>query len=283
MPDTTEHIFKIFRPESCLIDAAAATPDSLSVLPNLTGRTSASDIFGICSYIPSDSMTSRFFVYHYSPAFQIIVLLLLLACAIIMLRFRHQTVSMLRSAWASGQSDYNGDYDMSDTSFRAMIMFCNALMWGVLAVWTLKLWNTIPNLPYIAAPNDWSTALLFAAIAAGTAVMKRYAIMAAGLLTLSNDFVKLLNLKRFSFCVSSVICAAPPILSGILVVGQWKYFAFATALIILLANTGIYIWKSFCLFVKQKISILVWILYLCSVELIPITIVVLTAIRNWSV
>ena len=285
IPHAKEYILhEVSSPESCpLYDTAAALPDSLNRLQHLSPATTADIIFGPYSSLATETLTPQTFIYQYSTAFQAIVLLMLLVYAIIILRFRHQTGALLRSAWASNHTDLNNDYDMSDLNFRAMILLCDVLMWGTLAAWGVRLWNLPQNRPLLTAPNDWSVTLIFAVTAAGIILLRRSAMFAAGTLTLSQDFVKHLNFKHFALSVSSVTFTVPLLLSGILVVGQWKYFAFATTLLILLANAGIYICKSFYLFVKQKISILVWILYLCSVELIPITIVVLTAIRNWSI
>ncbi len=50
---------------------------------------------------------------------------------------------------------------------------------------------------------------------------------------------------------------------------------FMTYLAIIMAVTfiGIYIYRSFLLFINQKISILHWILYLCAVEIFPLTLI----------
>lgn len=44
-----------------------------------------------------------------------------------------------------------------------------------------------------------------------------------------------------------------------------------------------FVMKSFIFFVEQKISILLWILYLCTVVLIPLGVVVTTIIRNGAI
>jgi hypothetical protein len=44
-----------------------------------------------------------------------------------------------------------------------------------------------------------------------------------------------------------------------------------------------YVVKSFIFFVEQKISILLWFLYLCTVVLIPLGVVVTTLVRNSSI
>ncbi len=54
------------------------------------------------------------------------------------------------------------------------------------------------------------------------------------------------------------------------------YFAIFVAILFIV----IYLFRTFLLFRSQKISILHWILYLCSVELIPITLVWVFFVRN---
>lgn len=57
---------------------------------------------------------------------------------------------------------------------------------------------------------------------------------------------------------------------------------FAIALVVILAAIA-YVVKSFIFFVEQKISILLWFLYLCTVVLIPLGVVVTTIVRNSSI
>ena len=281
MPLTTQHMINIFSPESCPVTAAPLLPqtDSLTVVRQLT---TAADVYGPKSLVPPDTTTTLANIYQYSFTFQAIILALLILYIIIVLRFRHQTIALLHSAW-SGESDYTVDYDLSDAGFKAMILLCVALMWGVLGVWTIKLWHIQLGISPLSAQNDWIIASMFALAPLSIIFIKRFTLIAAGSLTLSNDFINYLNFKRFARLVSMTILTVPLILSGVLVCNAWSRYAFLATATTIAINASLLIWKSFHLFVKQKISILVWILYLCTVELIPITIVVITAIRNWSV
>ena len=56
----------------------------------------------------------------------------------------------------------------------------------------------------------------------------------------------------------------------------------AIAVIVILGALT-YVVKSFIFFVEQKISILLWFLYLCTVVLIPLGVVVTTLVRNSSI
>ncbi len=55
------------------------------------------------------------------------------------------------------------------------------------------------------------------------------------------------------------------------------------AAVVVLLGALTYVVKSFIFFVEQKISILLWFLYLCTVILIPLGVVVTTIVRNSSI
>lgn len=56
-----------------------------------------------------------------------------------------------------------------------------------------------------------------------------------------------------------------------------------TIAVVVILGVLTYVVKSFIFFVEQKISILLWFLYLCTVVLIPLGVVVTTLVRNSSI
>ena len=52
-------------------------------------------------------------------------------------------------------------------------------------------------------------------------------------------------------------------------------------LVAIAATLLLYAKESIELFISKKVSILHWILYLCTVELFPVSLIVLTAIREF--
>lgn len=275
------HTLEILNQHSCPVKMAADTltmADSGAAVRNLT---TATDVYGtgvlVPSYVDTLAITN-----HYSTAFQSIVLVLFLLYIIIVLQFRHQTKTMLRSAWGS-ESDRSDEHDLSDTVFKALVMLCGGLLCGVMAVWSVNLWHTQLDIAPLFSAIDWTVTSLLATIVLGIAFIQRLALKTAGSLTLTTDFIRFFNAKRFALFGSMTIITVPLVLSGVLVCSTWSFVTFWGAATAIVSSSLLALWKSFYLFVKQKISILVWILYLCSVELLPITVVVFTAFRHWSV
>ena len=89
-----------------------------------------------------------------------------------------------------------------------------------------------------------------------------------------------MRLRKICFAIFT-ICSAPTILLYALSeIGRSKVFLY---LIVaeLVTIFLVFLYETFVLFVSKKISVLHWILYLCTVELFPVSLIVLTAIREF--
>ena len=82
---------------------------------------------------------------------------------------------------------------------------------------------------------------------------------------------------RLTYFVFATVAAAPLLLISQVAVGynSWFVVACVTALLVLI----LYLRESLELFISKKISILHWILYLCTVEIVPLTLLWQIALR----
>ncbi|MBQ8470571.1 MAG: DUF4271 domain-containing protein [Alistipes sp.] len=101
-----------------------------------------------------------------------------------------------------------------------------------------------------------------------------------GLLTFSQPLIEQLwMVKRLLFALLTILCA-PPLLLLVLTPqgggGFWLWIVVSELLISLV----LYLHETRMLFISKKISILHWFLYLCTVEIFPISLLWLLALRH---
>lgn len=100
-----------------------------------------------------------------------------------------------------------------------------------------------------------------------------------GAITLSRTFIDQLALLRKTYFALAVIITSPPLLLFALcprgTAGAW----FIIGALELIITAVLYLRESLNLFISKKISILFWFLYLCTVEVFPISLLWLLAAR----
>ncbi|MFI3330493.1 MAG: DUF4271 domain-containing protein [Rikenellaceae bacterium] len=102
---------------------------------------------------------------------------------------------------------------------------------------------------------------------------KYFALKTSGLLTLSSDFTNDLLELRNLFIASSSLLLSPIVILGALYNGK---FLFILAIIGLLASVFLvilWLYKTYMLFLAKKVSTLNWFLYLCAIEIFPLTLI----------
>mgnify|MGYP003623758188 CR=1 FL=1 len=109
----------------------------------------------------------------------------------------------------------------------------------------------------------------------------QYAVLkTAGSLTRSQAFVaRLINLRKLVFALATIILM--PVLF-VLATGHETATQVATAIMIMGASVLVIflLRRTYMLFIEQKISILYWILYLCGVEIFPVSFLILLVVKN---
>ena len=102
-------------------------------------------------------------------------------------------------------------------------------------------------------------------------------LIVAGAVTRSLQTTAHLVRMRLTYFVLATVAVAPLLLISQVAVGYdiWFIMASITAILVMV----LYLWESLELFISKKISILHWFLYLCAVEIVPLTLLWQIAIR----
>lgn len=244
----------------------------------------AEEVFGPASVLvparvlpaaPAPSLTEN-------PVFQGFVLLLAATYAILLYRNLGDIRLLLTRI---SHDTATGERLMEDPGGSGFSRFLNiATAIGILfvGVMTVKygdslipdsLIETIPQ----GAVLGLSLLATFACLCVG--LFQRGVVRLAGAVTLSQPFVSQLMLLKRTYFTLGVIVTVPALLLFALCPRGTGGVWFCIIVIELLATAFLYLRETLNLFLSKKISILHWILYLCTVEVFPISLIWLLAAR----
>ena len=224
---------------------------------------------------PAPSLTEN-------PVFQGFVLLLAATYAILLYRNLGDIRLLLTRI---SHDTATGERLMEDPGGSGFSRFLNiATAIGILfvGVMTVKygdslipdsLIETIPQ----GAVLGLSLLATFACLCVG--LFQRGVVRLAGAVTLSQPFVSQLMLLKRTYFTLGVIVTVPALLLFALCPRGTGGVWFCIIVIELLATAFLYLRETLNLFLSKKISILHWILYLCTVEVFPISLIWLLAAR----
>lgn len=244
----------------------------------------AEEVFGPASVLvparprpaaPAPSLTEN-------PVFQGFVLLL--AATYAMLLYRNLGDIRLLLTRISHDTA-TGERLMEDPGGSGFSRFLNiATAIGILfvGVMTVKYGDSlIPDSLLGTIPQGAVLALsllaTFACLCVG--LFQRAVVRLAGAVTLSQPFVSQLMLLKRTYFTLGVIVTVPALLLFALCPRGTGDVWFCIIVIELLATAFLYLRETLNLFLSKKISILHWILYLCTVEVFPISFIWLLAAR----
>ncbi len=135
----------------------------------------------------------------------------------------------------------------------------------------------------IAAPLDWGVLLPLSV--GGTLFMVLYSwvvLKLGGYLTLQPEFVDKINSLKLQMLFFLVILLSPLFVVSSFATLSQGAFVLQLSVFVLIILAGIFIRQSFLLFMRQNFSILHWILYLCGVEIFPLTLLWAIAVRSYG-
>lgn len=260
----------IFRMRDSL---AAIPPDTLPAAPPVT----AGELFGNGSTLASGTLQAHSPepVYESAP-FQGIVLVLVFAYLVIIYHNLREVYVLCRKL----SLDRSKPGRMTDTQGSTYVHFLWAAV-GIglpmLALLTLRLvdrWYPISQ----AIPEGWIPVLgLLATVGlAGILFFQVGLLRITGYITLSQPITSQLIALKFNYLALTVVFLCPLVLLFLLSPSDTglilSYGILATGAVVLL----LYLKESLMLFLSKKISILHWFLYLCAVEIFPVSLVWLT-------
>ena len=121
--------------------------------------------------------------------------------------------------------------------------------------------------------------LLATAACCGVAVYQMTVVRLTGAVTLTQPFISQLVLLKRSYFSLGVIVISPALLLFALCPRSTGGLWFCIIVIELIITVGLYLRETLNLFIAKKISILHWFLYLCTVEIFPISLLWLLTVR----
>ncbi|MDR0509480.1 MAG: DUF4271 domain-containing protein [Rikenellaceae bacterium] len=257
-----------FRPASAA-DSATATPANARP-EELFGSLST---LGETLAVQPQSTAQRF---SDAPLYHICAAVLLVGYCMALVAHRSNIAALLRAISGRFQSDKT--LNERNRSFSAMLSSLAMLGCTMTAMLTLKLLDAFPAVPESLPREllDWAVPLAMLLLAA-TEGFGGLLLRAAGGLTRSKGFTGSLLRMRTAILAVGAVVLLPLFLP--LTLSHWPGAAWMLVALVA-AWTLTLMQKTFQLFVIQKISILHWFLYLCTVEIFPLSAVALAALRN---
>ncbi len=265
-------VFPAFSADSLFIPAPRAAESPFrSVSPE--------EIFGTLSqmvvepagagYVPAKNN-----ILSSDAVFQLSVLFLAAGYCAALYFFRSSALALIKIPRSKMYADQMlGQTNYTFNTFLACMSLLGTL---ALSVATVKVADIFLPLPWKAALPVWvsvSAVPLVAAALASLRLFSRMALHIAGAVTASGGFTsRLWQLRRlvFSFCT----LVLTPVLLMLALGGQGNAVYAAPLLTAGIAAAIFLSYKTYMLFREENVSILHWFLYICAVEIFPVSLVV---------
>lgn len=245
----------------------------------------AADIYGPSSYVPvAGEVTENAVFYPASVGYQLWVILLLLGYLFIVFGYRRDIGAMMRRVWRKSGDRGGGDNtDMPGGGVQTIGIGCGVLMVSVALFRACDVWGGEGGALFLSHAAAWRVVAELSVLLLAVALVQRLILQAVASVTFTSDTVRMIILQRISFFISATVTGAPLVLLAALSDVMWARVCLAVFAGVMAAHAALYIVRSFFLFVEQKVSILMWILYLCAVEAMPTAIAVIGLTRVWPV
>jgi hypothetical protein len=255
--------------------------DTISVSPFREAQ--AAEVFGAESFVPTSAVQSLPEAVSLTDnlPMQIATLCLLLLYSYIIFRYGREIAQLFRMVFAARREERaKDDYSYMSADFISGLLTAGYLMAGIAAVKAIEL---PADGAVLAAAGRQGPLLVMAAVSLSLAaihIIQRLAMRVTGAVTLSTGFIRrLLSLRRLFF-VAATVSAAPAVLLFALAEGESAQILGCAAAVTAAVFLIYYIYRSLRLFVEEKVSILLWMLYLCTVEVMPPAMILLSALSS---
>ena len=275
--DTVRHVPGRLLPTDSL-------PEPFSpVLPADT--VSAADIYGPVSFVPVAGAPEPCGIpVTFGVGYQMLTVLLLLFYLLLVFRAGGHAARMMRAVWGrGGEGKHRHDGDMPGAEVQALILACGLLMCGLAAVKIFELWEEWRWLPSSLWGGGWLVVPAVMLVLLAVMGVQSAVLHVVGKLTFSTEFIRMLCAKRLSLFASMTVTGTPAVLLAALSGGVWADVAAGLFVAVTVAHLALYAGRSFLWFIDRKVSILLWILYLCAIEAMPFGIFAVGLSRSWPV
>ena len=218
-----------------------------------------------------------------NPVFQSFVLLLAVTYAMLLYRNLGDMRLLLTRVSRDRATGERLTEDPGGSGFSRFLNIATTIGMLFVGVMTVKYGDSLmPDYLFETLPQGAVLALcLLSTLAfAGVAVFQLAAVRLTGAVTLTQPFVSQLVLLKRTYFTLGVIVTSPFLLLFALCPRGTGSAWFCIIVIGLLATVILYLKEVLNLFISKKVSILHWFLYLCGVEIFPVSVFVLLALRN---
>ncbi len=211
-------------------------------------------------------------------------LVLALVVVYTLLIYRHTAdIRQLLGRLVQDRSTDDRLYDDSGSSFSRFLTLCSLMSLLLLGVVVMRLvGGWFPAEPLLQSPHTAALMGCLVLVAAlGIVQFYRWSVCSLiGVLTRTQSLFAQLILAKRTFLSLLTIAALPPAALWLLTPIGTSNGWFAVIIIELIISLILYLHETYQLFLAKKISILHWILYLCTVEIFPLSLLWLMAVRS---
>lgn len=219
-----------------------------------------------------------------SPVFQIAAIALLLSYMVSLYRhpevWRYLRINLLSSGAGRSERLYDGMYD-SQRSFSWSSLLLGLLFAGVASVRAVA-HAAASGAEAAVIPSAvvlWAVPAA-AAMLCASAAYQWFMLRLAGEVTVSQPFASaLLNTRKLYFRLAELLLTPAVVLYALCPPGSGKFFAWLIALQVAIVAI-MFFRETILLFMSKKLSIFHWFLYLCTVEIFPLSLLCLLALRS---
>ena len=206
-----------------------------------------------------------------SFGFQSCVLALLVLYVLMVYRFRSDIIELLTNRKALVDEIVNPSQSSVYGRFFSTSVSVGLLLGAIMVV---KGAHLAPQVMGAVEAPEWILALAVPAVQIALLWLIGRAAMCSDVTS------TLLRLRKICFSIFTICCTPTVLLYALSEINSsvvLLYIIVAEVVALFL----VFLYETFVLFVSKKISVLHWILYLCTVELFPVSLIVLTAMREF--
>jgi len=214
-------------------------------------------------------------------AFQSCVILLLVAYVLLVYRFRSDIVQLFTNRKAIAEElTYSGQGSVYGRFFSTTVGVGLLLA----AIMVVKGADLAPALASGVVAPQWIYAVAVPSVLVTTIVIATLQVallwVIGGVAMCSDVTSTLMRLRKICFAIFTICCTPTVLLYALSEIERSNVFLYLIV-IELVTILLVFLYETFVLFVSKKISVLHWILYLCTVELFPVSLIVLTVMREF--
>jgi hypothetical protein len=214
--------------------------------------------------------------------FQVISLVIVGLYLLMIYFFRQQVGVCLKSLLSiKTEERFSGEHGHLYNSFVVIAIVVGTLSFGVALTKSMATWATSATL---ATVSDWIVPMIAPilwGVAAMILIIQTTVLKAIGEFTFSSKMTRTITEIKSCHLAVAAILITPWVMLWSGVNPVWD-----TIVVWVIAIEGSvllisFVFRTFLLFVGQKVSVLVWILYLCGVELFPIALICALLVTNF--